>query len=228
MAETARAEAGARERLFEAIKGGDLGAVRELLERDPALVDARTEGGVSAVVVAVYYGRGAIADLLVARGAELDVFATAVLGDVDRLVGLVGADPGLVEARSPDGWTPLHLAAHFGQPAAARALLDAGAAVDARSSNAMANTALHAALAGRHRDLAELLLGHGADANARQHGGFTALHSAAQHGDRAMAELLLAHGAEPGLAADDGRTPLAMATAGGHDAVAELLRRAGA
>jgi uncharacterized protein len=228
MAETVRADAGAREHLFEAIKAGDLGRVRDLLEADPTLVDARTEGGVSAVVVAAYYGRGAIADLLVARGAALDVFAAAALGDVDRLVALIGTDRQLVESRSPDGWTPLHLAAHFGQPAAARALLDAGAEVEARSSNAMANTALHAALAGRHRDVAELLLGHGADPNARQHGGFTALQAAAQHGDLAMIELLLAHGAEPGLAADDGRTPLAMATAGGHDAAAELLRRAGA
>ncbi len=228
MAETAPLDAGARERLFEAIKAGELNVVRDLLQGDPRLVDARTQGGISAVVVAIYYGCGAIADLLTAHGAELDVFAAAARGDVDRLVAAIGSNPGVVSAHSPDGWTPLHLAAHFGQLAAARALLDGGSVVDARSSNASANTALHAALAGRHRDVAELLLGHRADPNARQQGGFTALHSAAQHGDVAMIELLLGHGAEPGLAADDGRTALSLAMAGGHTAATELLRRAGA
>jgi ankyrin repeat protein len=103
-------------------------------------------------------------------------------------------------------------------------LLDRGAPVDARSTNAMANTALHAALAGRHPAVAALLLARGADVNARQRGGFTALQAAAQHGDAELATLLLQGGADPSLATDDGRTTLSIATEHGHAEVADLLR----
>ena len=62
-----------------------------------------------------------------------------------------------------DGWTPLHLAAFFGHLDAARALIDAGADIDAFSRNGLTNTPLHAATAGRHGDVALLLVEHGAD-----------------------------------------------------------------
>ena len=63
---------------------------------------------------------------------------------------LLAANRSLVSAVSPDGWTPLHLAAFFGAADAARALLNKGASPSARSTNAMQNLPLHAAAAGRH------------------------------------------------------------------------------
>src|SRR4029079_15515028 len=60
--------------LFDAIKAGDLDGVKALLTADPALVDAKTDAGVSAILTAVYHGRRDIANLLVARGATLTLF----------------------------------------------------------------------------------------------------------------------------------------------------------
>ncbi len=76
--------------------------------------------------------------------------------------------------------------------------MNRGANVDARSTNAMKNTPLHAAVAGRKADaMSQCLLERGADVNARQHGGWTALQGAAQAGDREIVKLLLANGADP-------------------------------
>lgn len=225
MAEAIGADVGMTDRLLGAIKAGDAVGASALLEREPGLANSRGSGGLSPIMLATYVGRPDLVELLLASGAEVDVFAAAARGDVGRLEALLAADAAHVEARSPDGWTPLHLAAHFGHKRAARALLDRGAAPDARSGNAMLNTPLHAALAGRHADVAELLLAYGAAVNATQHGGFTALHAAAQHGDLRLAELLLAHGADASAATDDGRTALMMADERGHAEVADLVRR---
>ena len=102
---------------------------------------------------------------------------------------------------SPDGFTALHYAAFFGSPEAARALVAAGADIEARSTNeefAPEATRLDSAVAAGRMDNAEALLEAGADPNARQHGGFTPLMEAEQRGDFDLAELLIRHGAVAG------------------------------
>jgi ankyrin repeat protein len=216
------------EPFFAAIQAGDLDPLTALVASEPELLDTSHSSGLSPLMMATYYRQPAVVDLLLGLGAEPDLFSAAALGQTERLVALLAAEPALVSARSSDGWTALHLAAHFGQSAAVELLLARGAEVDARSSNPMANTALHAAAAGRHTAVVQLLLEHGAAVDARQHGGFTALHAAAQQGDLSLAALLLGHGADPSLPHDGGQTPLAMALERDHHAVADLLRPHGA
>ena len=76
-------------------------------------------------------------------------------GDTARIEELLAANRSLVSTLSTDGWTPLHLAAFFGKTDAARLLLNKGAPVNARSTNAMQNMPLHAAAAGKHADAGE-------------------------------------------------------------------------
>lgn len=52
----------------------------------------------------------ATAEPLLERGAKLDAWSAASLGNYDALVALIEADPGLVNARGPDGQTALHSA----------------------------------------------------------------------------------------------------------------------
>jgi len=152
-----------------------------------------------------------------------DVHAAAKTGDVDEVAALLSMDNRLTRTFDADGWSPLHLAAHFGHASTVELLLHNNAPVDLRSTNVMANTALHAALAGRRTAVAKILLDAGADVNARQHGGWTPLHSAAANGDRAAVELLLARGANAGSANDAGVTPAASARERGHTEIADLL-----
>lgn len=164
----------------------------------------------------------------VAADPSLAIFAAAMTGNTAELEPLVAGDRSLLSAHSPDGWTPLHLAAHFGRTEAVRVLLNKGAGVNARSTNPMRNTPLHAAAAGRATDAARLLVEHGADVNAHQHAGWAALHAAAQTGDVELARLLIENGADVNVRADNQQRPLDLALTKGQQAMVEFLESHGA
>ena len=179
----------------------------------------------SPVLAAVYRGDRAAVDRLLADGVTLTLCEAAALGDATRVRALARAEPAALGQRSPDGWPPLHLAVHFGHGDAVDALLDARADVRAYSDNDEANTALHAALAGRGGlRIVSRLLAAGADVNACAGGGYTPLHVAAFGGDVAMLTTLLAHGADASARASDGRSALAIAEEKGHTQAARRLR----
>jgi uncharacterized protein len=199
------------EELFAAIEEGDIDRVRAILGEDPSLATARDASGVSALMRARYRLAPGLVDVVRSRVDALDVFEAAAINDVDRLAALLETDERLVAARSPDGFTPLHLAAFFGGTAAARLLLARGAEVDAVGTGWMTGTPLHSAASGHHAEIGLALLDAGADPNARQSGGYTALHAAAANGDVALVRALLARGADPDGRTDDGRTAASIA-----------------
>ncbi|MGI0148805.1 MAG: hypothetical protein ACREDF_04660, partial [Thermoplasmata archaeon] len=91
----------------KAIKGGDLAAVQAMLAETPALKNARTEKGVHAVVLAIYYGRKDISDEILRHNPELTIHDAATVGDFGRVKQLVTRDPGVVDSLSGDGFTAL-------------------------------------------------------------------------------------------------------------------------
>lgn len=173
--------------VFEAIRTGDLGRVRELASH----ATERDESGISAVLLARYHGRDDMVEALMPADDELDVFEAAALGHAARVRELVEAEPELACAWSPDGYTPLHLAAFFGHPDIVELLLRYDVDVDAVARNEMRVRPLHSAAAGpRAAEIALLLLDAGADPAAEAEGGFTALDSARQNGDAELETLL--------------------------------------
>lgn len=164
---------GQLEALIEAAKIGDLDGLRRVLDSNSALAAQRLPSGESPLMAALYRGHDAIVDALVDAGAEVDVFAAAATGRLTHLEKALTL-PGAVTAYSYDGWTPLHLAAFFGQPGAVALLLAAGADVGAVSRNSLKNTPLHAAAAGKHSRVALRLLEAGANPEVVDSGGHTA------------------------------------------------------
>ncbi len=212
----------------ESVKKGDLGAVQTALAEDPELLNATNDAGQSAFLLAMYYRQRETANYLLSLRPKLDLFDTCVAGETGRVLERIRTDPALLEAKSSDGWTPLHLAAFFGHAELADALLARRAEIDAQSSNAMKNTPLHAAAAGGQVALVELLLKRGANPNAKQEGGWTALHAAAQAGNREMVEVLIANGAHVNARAGNNQSPLDLAFSKGHEEIAALLEQLGA
>ena len=184
--------------IFAAVTRGDRAAIEEMLRRDPDLLSARNETGDSLLLAAVYAGQRDIFGMLLEMGAGVNLFEASAVGLEDRTLEHLRRDPALVNAYSHDGWTPLHLAAFFGNRDVAALLLDHGADINARSRSerfARANTPLHAAAANRQVAVAELLLERGADINAKDGSGFTPLALAANSRSDLLMMLLLEKGA---------------------------------
>jgi len=211
------------ETCFELLRAGDAEGLRQLLEQDPAASEARDATGVSLLMHSLYRGRRELAELIASKKTALDIFEATALGRLDLLKQCLRDDPSAIDARSKDGFTALHFACFFGQPDAARLLIEGGAAVDAVAANPSQVMPLHSAASARNLEAACLLLEHRAPVNARQQGGWVPIHAAAQNGDRPMAELLLKYRADPKLANDQGKTSAMVAREQGHAEIATLL-----
>ncbi|MFL5791892.1 MAG: ankyrin repeat domain-containing protein, partial [Actinomycetota bacterium] len=205
---------------------GDVAAVRALLGEQPWLAAERDDEGVSPLLRARYRMDRGMVEAVRPHVDRLNVFEAAAFGDLDRLTELLAEDAELVDAMSGDGFSPLHLAAFFGQTDAVRLLLARGATVDRNGTGWMTGTPLHAGASGSHAGVVRVLLEAGADPNNRQRHGYTPLHSAAANGDLASVELLLDAGADPAAANDAGQTALALAEQQDDLVIVERLREA--
>ncbi len=140
---------------------------RLLLARG-APVGAQAVGQHTPLHMAAAGGHGALAELLLAHGAEVNALSS--------------------------GGTPLHLAAREGHAALVELLLARGAEVDTRRKY-QAKTPLMLAARNGHAAVAAVLLRHGADVAARDNERMTALAQARALGRDEVVDLLRRQGA---------------------------------
>jgi hypothetical protein len=92
---------------FVANAHGDLDVVRKLLEQEPRLLNAAWDWGggdwETGLGAASHMGRRDIALFLLERGARMDIFAAAMLGEVDVVRAMLSANPEAREAPGPHG-----------------------------------------------------------------------------------------------------------------------------
>lgn len=86
---------------------GDLNRVRELLARQPMLVNAAWDWGggdwETALGAASHMGRVDIARYLLAHGARMDIFAATMLGEIAIVRAMLAAFPAMSHQAGPHG-----------------------------------------------------------------------------------------------------------------------------
>lgn len=168
--------------------------LRELLKAGGD-VRARTDQGVTALGFAMSAGRHQNVELLVQHGAEVNSSAPLTTPLIDAIIShhvadfsyflTHGADPNLQDR---SGFTPLNYAASAGSAECARALLQAGAHIDA--SGFQGRTALMSAADKGHQEVVALLLKAGANTTLHSRDGKTAEELAAANAHKTAARLL--------------------------------------
>ena len=82
----------------------DVGMVSKLLDKEPGLLNATMEWGggdwESALGAASHMGRRDIAEVLLDRGARIDIFCAAMLGLVDVVKAFLTLQPKLIDAKA--------------------------------------------------------------------------------------------------------------------------------
>ena len=95
----------------------DLAMTKKLLEKEPLLVNAVMdwgggdwEGGLGG---ASHMGNREIVEYLLEKGARIDIFCAAMMGQLDAVRAFLTLQPKLIDARGPHGFT-LHFHAQVG------------------------------------------------------------------------------------------------------------------
>jgi hypothetical protein len=95
----------------------DLLMAKRLLDKEPALINATIDWGAgdweSGLGGASHMGRRDIAEFLLEKGARIDIFCAAMLGQLDAVRSFLTLQPKLIDARGPHGFS-LHFHAQVG------------------------------------------------------------------------------------------------------------------
>ncbi len=221
--------------IHEAVKSGSLAAVKAILDKDPAQLEAKDAAGrtplhwaargASGEILAYLAGRGAALDILDANGTAA-LHSLASRGNLEGIRILLdkGADIGV---RNPENNTPLHFAAIGRQAGAIRLLAERKA--DLESLNGKKRSPL--VLAAREMagaDVVRTLLELGADIDSADDSGDTALSLAAWRGSADVVSLLLERKAAVPVGTAKGRQILGYAVSKGLPDLFSLMVEKGA
>ncbi|MBS1706788.1 MAG: ankyrin repeat domain-containing protein [Armatimonadetes bacterium] len=195
-----------RNDFISAIQKGESDNVARFIDEDRTLVNTVDDHGTPAILLAIYYGQPNIARLLKDCGANVSLYTACALGEVEVAEAALQGDRAAVDTVSPDGFTPLCLAAAFRQPDVVRLLIRLGADPNKRSASVGSYAPIHSAIFGNSAEIVRTLLDAGADVDTTQDGGFTPLMGAAQNGNQEIIDLLLARGADSTRKDDNGKS----------------------
>jgi hypothetical protein len=103
----------------------DLAMARQLLDKEPALINATMDWGAgdweTGLGGASHMGRRDIVEFLLERGARIDLFCAAMMGQLDVVKSFITLQPKLIDAKGPHGFT-LHFHAQVGRKDAEKVL----------------------------------------------------------------------------------------------------------
>lgn len=102
---------------FVVFAHSDLPMVKKLTEKEPALINGTMDWGngdwESGLGGASHMGRKDIVEFLLDKGARIDIFCAAMMGQLDAVKSFLTLQPKLIDAKGPHGFT-LHFHAQVG------------------------------------------------------------------------------------------------------------------
>lgn len=234
--------------LHYALNYGHTDVIEKLLAAG-AEINAKADESWAPIHYALRGAHPKLAPMLVDKGATVDIYAAAGLGDLSKVQALVEAEPDLIHQRGPGGATPLHFTT---TTAVANYLLEQGA--DANAEDDRGRTPLN--WQSTNDDMVQTLLAGGAKVNdiflACAVGDIqqvtqllnvdpsllhkrkdprigTPLHVAADKGQLEVARLLIQRGAAVNATTDSGNiTPMHDAAFSGQAEMVQFLLTQGA
>nr|XP_057914723.1 ankyrin-3-like isoform X7 [Doryrhamphus excisus]XP_057914724.1 ankyrin-3-like isoform X7 [Doryrhamphus excisus] len=217
--------------LYMAAQENHLEVVRFLLENS-ASQSMATEDGFTPLAVALQQGHDQVVSLLLENDTKgkvrLPALHIAARKDDTKAAALLlqndhnaDVESKMMNRTTESGFTPLHIAAHYGNINVATLLLNRGAAVDFMARNDI--TPLHVASKRGNSNMVKLLLDRGSKIDAKTKDGLTPLHCGARSGHAQVVEILLDRGAPILSKTKNGLSPLHMATQGDHLNCVQLL-----
>lgn len=146
--------------LYTALQEGSLKAAEVLIDWPKTNVEWRTTQDESPLMIAALKGHTELARKLIARGADVNKPGWAPLhyaatGGHLKIMDMLLEEHAFIDAQSPNGTTPLMMAAHYGSTAAVKLLLEAGA--DTQMKNELGLSAVDFAKRANRPDAAELI-----------------------------------------------------------------------
>ncbi|XP_065815024.1 ankyrin-2 isoform X5 [Labrus bergylta] len=218
--------------MYMAAQESHLEVVRFLLENEGNQSIA-TEDGFTPLAIALQQGHNSVVSLLLEHDTKgkvrLPALHIAARKDDTKSAALLlqndhNADVQskmMVNRTTESGFTPLHIAAHYGNVNVSTLLLNRGAAVDFTARNGI--TPLHVASKRGNTNMVALLLDRGGQIDAKTRDGLTPLHCAARSGHDPAVEILLERGAPILARTKNGLSPLHMSAQGDHLECVKLL-----
>jgi ankyrin repeat protein len=213
--------------VFQAIRNGDMPAVREFFEKNPDKLEMQDINRMTPLMFAAFFGKTEVAAYLINKGADVNyrrgdescLHQAAQMNHPDVVALLLdkGAD---IEISSPK--SALYYSLSSGARAASELLIERGAAVPVNDD------LFHRAVLNGISAAVDHMIVKGVDLRSENDTGGTLLHSAAEGGMVVLVELMLAGGADIDAPDRYGRSPIHLAALEGHSTVVEQVLGRGA
>lgn len=187
--------------IHKAVRDGDIAKVKALLEKNPELVSASLENGMTPLLLAAPRGEMELIKLLVDSGAD-------------------------VKAAYPNGFTVLDTAVYLGNKEAVKLLITKGADVNTKSKSG--TTPLLFSITRGHKEILDILIKNGASLDVTDKTGSSPLLLAVLAGNKTMVEILIDKKVDINAANSRGSTPLSVADREGYKDIVDLLLAKGA
>jgi len=187
--------------IYQAVNEGNTSLVKELIAKDPTLLNAKNQAALTPLNLAAEQGQAEVVALLLKLGAD------PYIGDNENSM-------------------PIHLGAISGSIEIVKMLQDIGVDVDIQDENGM--TALLFAMSRRQIPMSFYLIEEGADTKVQTLNGFTPIQMASMSGNLDLVKLMVENRADVNVCVETGVTPLHSALSYGNTEIVKYLVEQGA